>query len=442
MSKARECCGWTAWLEMAGIDENGGRVAATTGTVAAPDSIAMPTLADIQRARELISGTVVHTPLVPALAVRDRVPGPLFLKLENLQRTGSFKDRGALNRLLALSAEERARGVVTASAGNHAQAVAYHGARLGISVQVVMPEHTPLIKVSNTRRFGADVRFHGATLDEAMTEARRLEREESRILVHAFDDDRVVAGQGTIGLELLEQRPDLTAVVVPIGGGGLISGIAIAIKEQRPSVKLFGVEAAAAPSALASRQAGHIVKLESADTLADGIAVKRVGERTFPLIERYVDDIVKVDEDEIAMAIHLLLEHEKVLAEGAGAVPLAALVADKLPIAKDDVTAMVLSGGNIDVNMVERIIARGLVTDGRLAMLAVTVPDRPGNLARVTALVAAAGANVLQLSHARAFADISVRDVEIVMQLETRGSDHVREVVRALEQHSFGVRRQ
>jgi threonine dehydratase len=426
---------------MAGIKEDGRRLATPSDTVA-PDSMAIPSLADVQRARELIGDVIVRTPLVPALALRDRVPAPLFLKLENLQRTGSFKDRGALNRLLALTAEERARGVVTASAGNHAQAVAYHGARLGIPVQVVMPEHTPLIKVSNTQRFGADVRFHGATLDEAITEAKRLEREESRILVHAFDDERVIAGQGTIGLELLEQHPGLTAVVVPIGGGGLISGIAIAIKEQRPSVKLFGVEAAAAPSALASRNAGHIVKLESADTLADGIAVKRVGERTFPLIERYVDDIVSVDEDEIAMAIHLLLEREKVLAEGAGAVPLAALVAGKLPIAEDDVTAMVLSGGNIDVNMVERIIARGLVTDGRLAMLAVTVPDRPGNLARVTALVAAAGANVLQLSHARAFADISVREVEIVMQLETRGPEQVRQVVRALERHGFGVRQE
>lgn len=442
MSATRECCGWTAWREMAGMDEDGRRIHVTGGTVAAPQHVAMPEFADIQHARDRISGSVVHTPLVPALALRDRVPGPLFLKLENLQRTGSFKDRGALNRLLALTDEERRRGVVTASAGNHAQAVAYHGARLGIPVQVVMPEHTPLIKVSNTRRFGADVRFHGATLDEAITDARRIEREESRILVHAFDDDRVIAGQGTIGLELLEQRPDLAAVVVPIGGGGLISGIAMAIKEQRPSVKVFGVEAAAAPSALASRAAGHIVKLESADTLADGIAVKRVGERTFPLIERYVDDIVSVEEDEIASAVHLLLEHEKVLAEGAGAVALAALIGGKLPIAETDVVAMVLSGGNIDVNMVERIIARGLVNDGRLAMLAVTVPDRPGNLARVAALVAAAGANVLQLSHARAFADISVREVEIVMQLETRGPEHVRDVVGALEQDGFGVRRQ
>lgn len=405
------------------------------------DDIA-PSLADIRRARELIAGAVVQTPLVPALALRDRVPAPLFIKLESLQRTGSFKDRGALNRLLALTPEERGRGVVTASAGNHAQAVAYHGARLGIPVQVVMPEHTPLIKVANTRRFGADVRFHGATLDESMTEARRLEHEESRVLVHAFDDHRVIAGQGTIGLELLDQLPGLGAVVVPIGGGGLISGIAAAIKEQRPAVKVFGVEAAAAPSARASRDAGHIVKLQSADTLADGIAVKRVGERTFPLIERYVDDIVVVDEEQIATAIHLLLEHEKLLAEGAGAVPLAALIARKLPIRDGNATAMVLSGGNIDVNMVERIIARGLVTDGRLTLLAVTVPDRPGNLARVAALVAAAGANVLQLSHSRAFADISVRDVEIAMQLETRGAEHVRDVVRTLEEHGFGVRQE
>ena len=400
----------------------------------------MPTFTDIEAARRRIGGDIVHTPVVAALALRDRVAGPLFLKLENLQRTGSFKDRGALNRLLALTPEERARGVVTASAGNHAQAVAYHGARLGIPVQVVMPEHTPLIKVVNTRRFGADVRFHGAALDDAMTEARRLEQEEQRVLVHAFDDERVIAGQGTVGLELLEQLPNLSAVVVPIGGGGLISGIAIAIKEQRPAVRIYGVEAAAAPSALESRRTGHIVKLESADTLADGIAVKRVGDRTFPLIERYVDDIVSVGEDEIAAAIHLLLEHEKVLAEGAGAVPLAALVTGKLPIRYSDVTAMVLSGGNIDINVVERIIARGLVADGRLVMLAVTVPDRPGNLARLTALVAAAGANVLQISHRRAFADISVRDVEIVMQLETRGPEHVREIVEALARSDFGVR--
>src|SRR5690242_3391542 len=258
----------------------------------------MPRITDIHAARERIAPGIVHTPSIPALGLGDRLPCALFLKMENLQRTGSFKDRGALNRLLDLSPEECLRGVVTASAGNHAQAVAYHCSQLGISACVVMPEHTPLIKVMNTRRFGAQVRFCGATLSDAMVEARRIEADDGRVLVHAFDDERVIAGQGTIGLELLEQQPSLTALVVPIGGGGLISGIALAVKEQRPEVRVFGVEAAAAPSALASRRAGHVVKIESSDTIADGIAVKRVGDRTFPLIERYVDDIVTVDRSE------------------------------------------------------------------------------------------------------------------------------------------------
>ena len=399
----------------------------------------MPTLSDVRAARERIAAGIVTTPVVPALALRDRLPAALHLKLENAQRTGSFKDRGALNRLLDLSPDERRRGIVTASAGNHAQAVAYHGARLGIPVEVVMPEHTPLIKVTNTRRYGAGVRFHGATLSDAMVEARRLEAEEHRVLVHAFDDERVIAGQGTIGLELLEQLPALTAVVVPIGGGGLISGIATAIKEQRPDVRIFGAEAAVAASALASRQAGRVVAIETSETIADGIAVKRVGERTFPLIERYVDDIVAVDETEIARAVHLLLEHEKTLAEGAGATPLAAILSGRLPLREHDVVAMVLSGGNIDVNLVERIIDRGLVSEGRLAHIAVTVRDRPGNLARLTKLVAEEGANVLDVAHRRAFADISVRDVEIVMHLETRGREHMEQVVRRLEREGLAV---
>ena len=400
----------------------------------------MPDLADIRTARERIQDAIVCTPSVPALALRDQLPCALHLKLENLQRTGSFKDRGALNRLLDLTSEERSRGIVTASAGNHAQAVAYHGSRLGITVEVVMPEHTPLIKVTNTRRFGAGVRFHGSTLSDAMTEARRLEAEEGRVLVHPFDDERVIAGQGTIGLELLEQVPDLTAVVVPIGGGGLIGGIAVAIKEQRPEVRIYGVEAAAAASALASRRGGRIIPIETSDTIADGIAIKRVGERTFPLIERYVDDIVAVDEHQIAGAVHWLLERQKVVAEGAGAVPLAALAAGMLPLQEHDVVVMVLSGGNIDINLIERIVDRGLVADGRLARLAVTVPDRPGHLARVTQLVAEAGANVLDVAHHRAFADISVRDVEIIMHVETRGRDHVIALIALLERHGFHVR--
>lgn len=387
-------------------------------------------VADIQSARVRIRDTVVETPLVPALALRDELPCAVHLKLENAQRTGSFKDRGALNRLLALSDAERARGVVTASAGNHAQAVAYHSRRLGIAVDVVMPEHTPLIKIANTQRFGATVRLAGATLSDAMSEAHRLERDENRILVHPFDDDLVIAGQGTVGLELLEQIPDLTAVVVPIGGGGLIGGIALAIKDRMPAVRIYGVEAAAAASALASRQAGEVVHIETAETIADGIAVKRVGERTFPLIEQFVEEIVVVDEEEVAHGVHLLLERQKTLAEGAGAAALAGVIAGKLPLREDDNAVVLVSGGNIDLALVQRIVDRGLVSDGRLARLAVTVRDRPGNLARLTRIVGEEGANVVEVLHKRAFADISVRDVTIVMHLEARGAEHM-EAVRA-----------
>jgi threonine dehydratase len=400
----------------------------------------MPSLTDVRSARERIRDAVVLTPLVRATGLEDQLIAALHIKLESLQRTGSFKDRGALNRLLDLSAEEKTRGVVTASAGNHAQAVAYHGARLGIPVEVVMPEHTPLIKVANTRRFGAGVRFHGATLSESMVEAHRIEKEERRVLVHAYDDERVIAGQGTIGLELLEQLPDVKIVVVPIGGGGLISGIAVAMKEQRPEVRIVGVEASAAASALASRRAGRIVAIESADTIADGIAVKRPGDLTFPLIERYVDDIVAVDEVEIAGAVHMLLERQKLLAEGAGAVALAALTTGRIAVHRGESVVAILSGGNIDLNLAGRIVDRGLVGDGRLARLAVTVPDRPGSLAMLTRLVAEAGANVLEVVHGRAFADISVRDVEIVMLLETRGTEHTNAIMKVLDDHGVAVR--
>jgi threonine dehydratase len=394
---------------------------------------------DVRKARERIADGITTTPCVPALGLAGLLPGLPYLKLENLQRTGSFKDRGALNRLLALTPAERERGVVTASAGNHAQAVAYHCGRLGIPAAVVMPETTPLIKVANTRRYGASISFRGATLSDAQAEARRLESEERRVMVHAYDDERVIAGQGTIGLELLEQVPAVTHVVVPIGGGGLICGIALAMKDALPALRVIGVEAAAAASALASRNAGRVVRIETSETIADGIAVKQIGERTFPLMQRLVDDIVAVTEEELAAAVHLLLERQKLVAEGAGAAPLAAVLAGKVAIAEDDVVVLVLSGGNIDVNMIDRIINRGLVGDGRLARLMVTVRDRPGQLARLTNLVAAAGANVLEIAHRRAFADIRVGDVGIVMHLETRGREHVVEIIRLLEAEGLDV---
>ena len=383
---------------------------------------------------------MVLTPCTKSMAFGDFLACSLWLKFETRQRTGSFKDRGALNRLLQLSDEERLQGIVTASAGNHAQAVAHHASRLGIPATVVMPIGTPLVKSANTSGFGARVILHGDTVSESLAEALRLVEQDGFTMVHPFDDRDVIAGQGTIGLELVEQVPDLTHVVVPLGGGGLISGIAIAAKASNPSIRIVGVEAAAAPAAYRSREMGRVTAIESTETIADGIAVQRIGDLTFPLIEEYVDDIVIVEEEEIASAVLMLLERERTVVEGAGATPLAALASGRISLGADDVVAAVLGGGNIDVNMIARIIERGLVADGRMARLMVTVRDRPGSLVALTKVVAGLGANVLEIRHRRAFADITVGDVEVVMHLETRGKEHVEEIVTALEAfgHSVG----
>jgi len=391
------------------------------------------TLQDIQEARTRIQDSVNLTPCSPTTVFGDLVACTLAFKFENLQRTGSFKARGAGNKLLQLTEHERALGVVTASAGNHAQAVAYHAARLGVPATVVMPVTTPLIKVTNTRRHGANIVLAGNSLSEAMVEARRLESDQGLVMVHPYDDEAVIAGQGTIALEILEQCPGVTHAIVPIGGGGVISGVAFGLKSHDPDIKVIGVEAAAAPSARMSRDQGHIVDAESGETIADGIAVKRLGEITFPLIEELVDDIVVVEDEQIASAILLLLEREKMVVEGAGAVPLAALLAGHIDVSSEDTVVPVLCGGNIDINIISRIIDRGLVADGRLARLMVKVRDRPGALASLTGLAAELGANVLEIAHRRAFADISVGDVEIVMHLETRGREHVDEIIGALE---------
>ncbi len=400
----------------------------------------MPSLDQIRQARERIRGEVIQTPCPRTFLFENLVPGKLHFKFENLHRTGSFKERGALNRLLALSGEERTRGVVTASAGNHAQAVAYHAHRLGIPATVLMPETTPLVKVSNTRRYGAEVILHGQRFSQAIEESRRLERERNLVMVHAFDDEQIVEGQGTIGLEIAEQVPDVDLVVVPVGGGGLISGIAVAIKALIPDVRVVGVEVEAAPSARRSLDEGRITAVETGETLADGIAVKSPGEVTFPLLQQYVDDIVLVGEEEVARAILLLLEREKSLVEGAGAAGLAALLAGRIPVSRNESVVALLCGGNIDLNILSRIIDRGMVDDGRMARFVVTVRDRPGSLARLTRLVADQGANVLEIAHQRAFADISVGDVEIGMHLETRGRDHVEEIIRLLREDGTRVR--
>jgi threonine dehydratase len=401
----------------------------------------MVSLDDVRAARGRIHGRVVLTPCTPSEAFGEMFGGHAWFKFENLQRTGSFKERGALNRMLLLSDEERACGVIAASAGNHAQGVAFHAGRLGIPATIVMPERTPLIKVSNTERYGARVVLHGAVYDEAMAEAMRIRAEGGQALVHPFDQPEVIAGQGTIGLELLEQCPEMDVVVVPVGGGGLISGVAAAIKEVRPEVRVVGVESAALPAALRAREAGELVTIPPADTIAEGIAVRRIGEVTFGMIERYVDDLVTVTEEEIAAAVLLLLEREKTVAEAACATTVAAVVNGRLGPLDGKKVVMLISGGNIDVTLMSRIIERGLVQDGRQAYLTVRLKDRPGALAALTARVAESGANVVSLEHRRAAGGLWVTEAEVALTLETRGRGHVDELVRSLGEAGFLVER-
>jgi len=355
----------------------------------------------------------------------------VYLKLENLQMTGSFKERGALNRIAMLTPEQGVRGVVAASAGNHAQGVAYHATARGIRALIVMPLATPLVKVTATRGFGAEVVLHGANYDEACAEALRLCAAQGMTFIHPFDDASVMAGQGTIGLELLEQVPQLEAVVVPIGGGGLIGGIACAIKESRPDIRIVGVQTARLPSMLAARAEGHPVTVEPSTTIADGIAVRRVGDVTFPVVEKYVDEIVTVEEDEIASAILVLLEREKTLAEGAGATALAALLQKKTTL-QGAHTAVLVCGGNIDVTLLSRIIERGLVQDGRMIRLRIHLLDKPGALAELTKLIALHRANIVDTLYNRAYYGVNLGNTAIDITLETRGREQVDELLAAL----------
>jgi len=400
----------------------------------------MVTLQDIEAAQQRIGDAVHRTPCPRSEHFKDLTDcAALYFKLENLQRTGAFKERGALNTLLSLTPEERARGVIAASAGNHAQGLAYHAGRRGVSTTIVMPERTPIIKVTRTRSYGAEVVLHGTNFDEANAEAVRLQQRDNRVFVHPFNDPRVIAGQGTIGLELLEQCPQMDLVLVPIGGGGLISGVACAIKEINPRIKIIGVQASAIASMKASVDAGVLTEVPAGTTIADGIAVKRPGDYTFGMIRRYVDDILTVDEEEIANAILLLLEREKTVSEGAGAVGLAALINAKLPSARGRKVVALLSGGNIDVNLVSRIIERGLVKGGRLVRLVVRMPDRPGMLARLTAEIAQQSANVVEIYHNRAFSKAGLGEVAVEVTLETRGRNHIEELMASLAQNGWQV---
>lgn len=392
----------------------------------------MVELEDIRSASRRIEGHVVLTPCTPSETFGEMFGGHAWFKFENLQRTGSFKERGALNRMLALSEEERRHGVVAASAGNHAQGVAYHARRLGIAATIVMPERTPLVKVSNTEKFGARVVLHGSVYDEAMEEAIRIRDAEGSTLIHPFDDEAVIAGQGTIALELLEQCPEMDVVVVSVGGGGIIAGIAVALKALRPEIRIVGVESAALPAAHQSRAAGEIVTIPPAETIAEGIAVRRIGTHTHELIEKYVDELVTVDEEEIASAVLLLLEREKTFAETAAAATVAAVVNGHISDLAGKNVVMVISGGNIDVSLMSRIITRGLTQDGRLARLRVRLKDRSGALADLTALIAAEGANVLELDHRRGTGSLWLTEADVALTLEMRGRAHVADLVAAL----------
>jgi threonine dehydratase len=388
-------------------------------------------LSDIQAALGRIRDSIRISPCTDSEAFSALTNNSVFLKLDNQQRTGAFKERGALNKLLMLSGEERARGVIAASAGNHAQGVAYHSGRHGVRARIVMPLTTPLTKVSSTRAYGADVVLHGANYDEAYDKAVEQSLQEGFTLVHAFDDDAVIAGQGTLGLEILQQHADVEAIVAPIGGGGLIGGIACAIKETNPAVQVFGVQPARIPSMKVAVAEGRPVTLSPAKTIADGIAVRRAGERTLPLVQKYVDEIVTVEEEEIANAILLLLEREKTLAEGAGAAAIAAVLNHKLPL-KDKKIAVLVCGGNIDVTLLARIIERGLVKDGRLVRLRVHLPDYPGALYRLTGILADHRANIVETSYDRAYHGVNLGDTAIDITMETRGPDHIAELLAAL----------
>ncbi len=388
-------------------------------------------LSDIQAALGRIRDAIRVSPCTDSEAFSALTNNSIFLKLDNQQRTGAFKERGALNKLLTLTGEERARGVIAASAGNHAQGVAYHAGRHGVRARIVMPLTTPLTKVSSTRAYGADVVLHGANYDEAYEKAVEQSREEGFTLVHAFDDDAVIAGQGTLGLEILQQHPDIEAIVAPIGGGGLIGGIACAVKETNPAVRVFGVQPARIPSMKLAVAEGRPVTLSPAKTIADGIAVRRAGERTLPLVQKYVDDIVTVEEEEIANAILLLLEREKTLAEGAGAAAIAAVLNHKLPL-KGRKVAVLVCGGNIDVTLLARIIERGLVKDGRLVRLRVHLPDYPGALYRLTGILADHRANIVETAYDRAYHGVNLGDTAIDITMETRGPDHIAELLAAL----------
>ena len=386
---------------------------------------------EIVAAQARIQKAIRQTPVIYSETFSKETGKGVFLKLENLQKAGSFKIRGAFNKLSLLPPSSKEKGVVAASAGNHAQGVALASSLLGIRATIVMPEGASLAKQMATRSYGGDVILFGQNTDEALKHAEKL-AEDGRSFVHPYDDREIIAGQGTIGLEILEKVPDVEAVIVPVGGGGLISGIAAIIKRRKPRTKIIGVQSMHVPSAFLSLKRGKRVEVRIKPTLADGIALRSLGEINFSIVQKYVDGILTVREEEIASAILMLMERKRVVAEGAGAVPLAALLSKKHQIAAKKVV-LVISGGNIDVNVLDRIIEKGLSQTGRIVRFGVLVRDVPGPLAQLSGLVAENHANILHVIHERASRDIPIGLTKVIMVLETRGPDHVRKIRNVLK---------
>ena len=388
-------------------------------------------LADIQNAQERIKGTVTHTPLNYSRSASEWLGAGVYFKLENQQVTGSFKIRGASNKILSLTPEERARGLVASSAGNHAQGVALAATKLGAKAHIVMPVNSPMIKVMATQNYGAEVILHGQHYDEAFAHAKKLEQEKGYTFVHAFQDPKIIAGQGTLGLELLADLPDLDSVVIPIGGGGLISGVATAIKAIKPNCRVYGVVSSQASGMMSLFKKQNVDSFATALTIADGIAVKKPSPEMYKdYISRLVDDVVAVNDDEIAEAIVWLLERAKTVVEGSGATVLAAAAKTKWNLGKK--TCLILSGGNIDLNIVSMVIERGLSRKGRLARLNVVVPDRPGTLLRLTTALANEHANVLDVKHDRLRSDLLISETGIEFLVETKSTEHIERLRQAL----------
>ena len=395
------------------------------------------TLADIRAARRRIAGGVITSPCPESIPLSEITGARVFCKLDNFQRTGSFKERGARNALLNLSADRKKRGVIAASAGNHALGLAYHGRLLKIPVTVVMPDYAPLIKSSTCRRLGANVVIHGRDFAEARAHADSLVDRDGLTYIHGFDNPDIIAGQGTLGLEILEQVPDVDAIVCPIGGAGLIAGIAVAVKAVRPRVKVIGVESMATASFTAALKARRPVTIPRRATLADGLAVLRVGDNAFGLARERLDRVVRVSEDWIALSILRMVELEKTVVEGAAAAPLAALMAGLLPELKGKKVVLTVCGGNIDPAILSRVIEKGLVHDGRLTRFTVMISDRPGGLAELARVIAAEGGSIKDIEHDRAFSGPDVSAVNAVCTVETRDHAHVRALHRALKRQGF-----